>query len=117
VSQPLAAKPGQLLTLPFRIPPTQPDRRLLTFTVYLLPHGANTSDHDRALSQSATLRLAPAQQRISPVLQIPATLAPGTYDLFGYATWPGPSLCLGANPAGSTQIGMEWGGVGRIAVK
>jgi hypothetical protein len=108
--KPIAAKPGQQLTLPARIP-TQPDRRLLSFRLYLKLHGTNLT-----VSQSPILRLTPDQQRVSPVLQIPTGLAPGTYDIVGSATFPSPSLCGPTNSADSTQTGAIWGVLAWVVV-
>jgi hypothetical protein len=116
LSRPIAAKAGQQLTLPARIRPSDPDRPLLSFTIYLMPPGVDMHERDKVVSQSPVLRLAPDQQRVSPVLQIPAGLAPGTYDVVGYATWPGPSLCGVANPADSTQVGSIWGVLGSVVI-
>jgi hypothetical protein len=119
LAKPIAAKAGQQLTLPARIRPSDPDRPLLSFTIYLLPHdepGANMNERDKAVAQSPVLRLTPDQQRVSPVLQIPTGLAPGTYDVVGYATWPGPSVCGVKNPAHSTPVGRSWGVLGWVVI-
>ena len=116
LSKPIAAKAGQQLTLPARILPSDPDRPLLSFTIYLMPPGVDMHERDKVVSQSPVLRLAPGQQRVAPVVQIPAELAPGTYDVVGYATWPGPSLCGVANPADSTQVGSSWGVLGSVVI-
>jgi hypothetical protein len=78
--------------------------------------GANENERAKAVAKSPVLRLAPGQQRVAPVVQIPAELAPGTYDVVGYATWPGPSLCGVANPADSTQVGSIWGVLGSVVI-
>jgi hypothetical protein len=116
-SKPVAVEPGQQLTLRSRILDWGQDRPLLTYAVYLLPAGAYMTEPGDAVAQSPVLRLTPHQQHVSPVLQIPTGLAPGKYNLYGYATWPGPSLCGVKNPPHSTQIGMSWGGVGTVVIK
>jgi len=68
------------------------------------------------VAQSPELRLAPGQRQVSPVLRIPAGLAPGTYHILGYATFPGPSLCGVTNPPDSTQVGATWGFLGSVVV-
>jgi hypothetical protein len=116
LAKPIAAKAGQQLTLPARIRPSGPDRPLLTFTVYLLPPGADMNERAKAVAQSAVLRLTPHQRRVSPVLHLPTGLAPGTYDIVGYATWPTPSLCGVTNPAHSTEVGTIWGILGSVLI-
>jgi hypothetical protein len=126
LSKPITVDAGQQLTLPARILPSDPDRPLLSFTIYLLPHGVDMNERDKALSagrrpagsvsQSPVLRLAPDQQRVSPVVQIPTGLAPGTYDVVGYATFPSPSVCGVANPADSTHVGGIWGVLGWVVI-
>jgi hypothetical protein len=125
LSKPIAAQAGQQLTLAAQIRAHDPDRPLLSFMIYLMPPGADMNvpaagvppeKRVKAVSQSPVLRLAPDQQRVSPVLQIPAGLAPGTYDVVGYATFPSPSLCGVANPADSTQVGSIWGVLGSVVI-
>lgn len=116
LSKPIAAEAGQQLTLNFRIPASDPDRPLLSFMIYLLPPGADMNERARAVSQSPVLKLAPDQQRVSQVLQIPTGLAPGTYDVVGYATFPSPSVCGVANPANSTKVGIIWGVLGWVVI-
>lgn len=115
-SKPIAVVAGQQLSLPARIPASEPDRRLLSFTIYLMPPGADMNERARAVSQSPVQRLRPGQESVSPILQIPTRLAAGTYDVVGYATWPGPSLCGVANPAESTQVGSIWGVLGSVVI-
>lgn len=117
LAKPVAARAGQRLTLTARIPASDPDRPLLSFTAYLMPPGASTNnERARAVAHSPVLRLTPDQQRVSPVLQIPTGLAPGTYDIVGYATWPFPSVCGVKNPANSTQVGTMWGVLGSVVI-
>jgi hypothetical protein len=116
-SKPIAVEAGQQLTLPVRILPSDPDRRLLSFMIYLLPPRADlTTERYKVVSQSPVLRLAPDQQRVSPVLQLSTGLAPGTYDIVGYATFPSPSVCGHTNPANSTQTGAIWGVLGSVVI-
>lgn len=112
----IAARAGQQLTLPVQIPATQPDRPLLSFTIYLTPPGTQMTELDKAVSQSPVQRLTPDQQRVSQIVQIPTGLAPGTYDIVGLTTWPGPSLCGVKNPADSTQVGRSWGVLGSVVI-
>lgn len=112
----IAAKSGETLTIPLKVPPTNADRHLRTLMVYLMPPGIDMNERDKAIAQSAVVDLAADQQRVSPVLQIPSDLAPGTYDLIGTATWPGPSLCGAVNPADSTQTGTSWGALLSIVI-
>lgn len=112
-----SAEPGQQLTLPAKITVTESDRRLLTFQVYLLPSGADMNERDQAVARTAVMEVSPNQARISPVLQIPTGLAPGAYDLVGYATFPSPSLCGVANKADSTQVGTIWGVLGSVVIE
>lgn len=112
----IAARAGQQLTLPVQIPTTQPDRPLLSFTIYLTPPGTQMTELDKAVSQSPVQRLTPDQQRVSQIVQIPTGLAPGTYDIVGLTTWPGPSLCGVKNPADSTQVGRSWGVLGSVVI-
>ncbi len=116
LAKPIAAKAGQQLTLPAEIRRSGPDRPLLTFTIYLLPPGADMNERAKAVTQSPVLRLTPHQTRVSPTLQLPIGLPPGTYDIVGYATWPTPSLCGLTNPAHSTQVGTIWGVLGSILI-
>jgi hypothetical protein len=116
LSKPIAAKAGQQLTLPARILPSDPDRRLLSLTIYLMHPGANENERAKAVAKSPVLPLTPHQERVSPIVQIPTGLAAGTYDVVGYATWPGPSLCGVANPADSTQVGSSWGVLGSVVI-
>jgi hypothetical protein len=112
----IAAQAGQQLTLPVQIPATEPDRPLLSFTIYLTPPGTQMNELYKVVAQSPVQRLTPDQQRVSPVLQIPTGLAPGTYDIMGLTTWPGPSLCGVKNPADSTQVGGSWGVLASVVV-
>lgn len=116
LAKPITAKAGHQLTLPARIRPAGPDRPLLTFTIYLLPPGADMNERAKAVAQSPVLRLTPQQRRVSPVLHLPARLAPGTYDILGYATWPGPSLCGVTNPAEPQYVGTIWGVLGSVLI-
>jgi hypothetical protein len=116
-SKPVPVEPGQQLTLRSRILDWGQDRPLRTYAVYLLPARAYMTEPANAVAQSPVLRLSPHQQHVAPVLQIPTGLAPGKYNLYGYATWPSPSLCGVKNPPHSTQIGMSWGGVGAVVIK
>jgi hypothetical protein len=116
LSRPIAAEPGQQLTLPARIPASDPDRRLLSFTIYLLPSGVDMNERARAVSVSPVLRLEPDQERVSPVLQIPTGLAPGTYDVVGYATFPSPSVCGVANRPDETEVASIWGVLGSVVI-
>jgi hypothetical protein len=116
-SKPVSVEPGQQLTLRSRTLDWGQDRPLLTYAVYLLPAGPYMTEPANAVAQSPVLRLTPHQQHVSPVLRIPRGLAPGTYNLYGYATWPGPSVCGVKNPPHSTSIGMSWGGVGSVVIK
>ncbi len=70
----------------------------------------------KAVAQSPVLRLTPQQRRVSPVLHLPARLAPGTYDIVGYATWPSPSLCGATNPTPYTRVGSIWGVLGSVLI-
>jgi len=115
-SKPIAVKAGQQLTLTARTTTSDPDRPLLSFTIYLMPPGTDMNEPARAVSRSPDLRLTPHQQRLSAVLQIPTGLAPGTYDIVGYATFPSPSLCGVANPADSKQVGTIWGVLGSVVI-
>jgi hypothetical protein len=86
-----------------------------------MPHGVDLallaeSGSLEAVSRSAVLRLAPDQHRVSSVLQIPAGLAPGTYDILGYGTYPSPSLCGVTNPADSTEVGSERAVLGWVVI-
>lgn len=112
-----AAAPGQRVTVLAELPDANPDRRLLSFRIDLLPVGADIHDGSQPVSESASLALAPGQQHVSPELRIPEGTAPGSYNLIGHATWPGPSLCGVPNPAGATQIGSSDGIVGSIIVR
>jgi hypothetical protein len=127
LSKPIPAQAGQQLTLAAQIPAHAPDRPLLSFMIYLMPSGTGKDvpavgvppeKRGKAVSQSPVLRLAPDQQRVAPVLQIPAGLAPGTYDVVGYATFGGPSLCGVPNPADSPQVevGRMWGVLGSVVI-
>lgn len=116
LAKPIAAVAGQQLALTTQIPATAPDRSLLSFTIYIVPPGTNMNERTKAVAQSPVLKLALDQKRLSPVVQIPTSLAPGTYDIVGYATWPGPSLCGFANPADSTQVGSSWGVLGSVVI-
>jgi hypothetical protein len=116
LSKPIAVEAGQQLTLPARIPASDPDRQLLSLTIYLMHPGANMNERAKAMAQSPVLPLTPHQGRVSPIVQIPTGLAAGTYDVVGYATWPGPSLCGVANPADSTQAGSSWGVLGSVVI-
>lgn len=115
--KPIMAAAGEQLTVTARIRPSDLDRRLLSFALYLLPPGADMNELARAVAQSAIVPLTPDQQSASPVLQIPAELPPGTYDLVGAATYPGPSLCGVKNPADSTQIGTTRGVLVSVVIK
>jgi hypothetical protein len=128
LAKPIPVQAGQQLTLTALIPATTDrDRPLLSFRIYLLPHDALINQRAEAVpealwlaaeavSQSEDLRLAPDQQRVSPVLQIPTGLAPGTYDIVGYGTYPSPSLCGVTNPAHSTRVGSIWGVLGWVVI-
>src|SRR5262245_14845831 len=50
--KPIAAKAGQQLTLPARIQPSDPDRPVLTFTIYLLPPGADLNERAPSVPDS-----------------------------------------------------------------
>jgi hypothetical protein len=120
-SKPLAVETGQQLTLTARIPASAPDRPLLSFTIYLMPpgeyiKGAVASERAKAVSHSPVVQLTPDQQRVSTVLQIPTGLAPGTYDVAGYATYPGPSLCGFPNPTDATEGGATYGTLGSVVI-
>ena len=115
-SKPLAVRAGQELTLTSRIPTPDSHNPLLSFTIYLFPAGANTSFPANAVAYSRAMQLTPDQQSVTAVLSIPAGLAPGTYDVVGYSTWPGPSICGVPNPVDSTMVGTSVDGLGSIAV-
>jgi hypothetical protein len=123
LAKPIAAKAGQQLTLPARIRASDPDRPLLSFQIWLLPSGVyeaafetDMNQRAKAVAHSPVLRLTPDQQRVSPVLQLPTGLAPGTYDLVGYATWPSPSVCGVTNRPDETGVGSSWGVLGWVVV-
>jgi hypothetical protein len=119
LSKPIQAKAGQQLNLTALFTsPAAPDRQLLSFTVYLLPTGADlTTERAKVVARSPILRLTPGQQRVSPVvLPIPTALAPGTYDIVGYGTFPGPSICGLTNPDPSTEGMHEWGVLGSVLI-
>jgi hypothetical protein len=120
-SKPRAVEAGQQLTLTARIPASDPDRRLLSFTIYLMPpgediKGAVASERAKAVSHSPVVQLTPDQQRVSTVLQIPTGLAPGTYNVVGYATYPGPSLCGFPNPTDAKEGGATMGTLGSVVI-
>ena len=119
LSKPLAAIAGQSLTLPAQILPHDSDRPLLTFQIYIMPHGLNMDDRerDKAVAQSAVLKLEPDQTSVSPIVPNPTGLAAGTYDVVGYATWPFPSVCGVKNPVDSPEgPGSSWGVLGSVVV-
>jgi hypothetical protein len=89
----VGARAGQQLTLPIQVPAAAPDRPVLNFTIYLAPSGALTAGLDKAVAQSSLQRLTADQRRASVDVQIPAGLAPGTYDIWGVTTYRGPSVC------------------------
>jgi hypothetical protein len=113
------AKAGERLSLTtLFISAAAPDRRLLSFRMYLLPPGSDLmADRGKVVSQSAVLRPVPDQQRNSlMVLPIPTGLAPGTYDIVGYGTFPSPSICGRTNPDPSTEGMHEWGVLGSVVI-
>jgi hypothetical protein len=111
------AKAGQDLTLTATIPDTPPDRQLLSFTLDLVPPMPiyRATDQDvRVVTQAAAILRPKPSERVFLVLRIPAGSPPGTYYLVGHATWPGPSLCVGTNPPGSTMVGASRGILGLV---
>jgi periplasmic divalent cation tolerance protein len=116
LAKPIVAAAGQQLTLPARIPPTEPDRRLLTFQIDLMLPGVDMRQRSNAVAQSPVVRLTPDQERVSPVVQIPTGLPPGTYEIVGSATWPSPSLCGVTNPPDSTEVGHSRGVLGLLVI-
>jgi len=99
-----------------KIPASDSHHRLLSFTVYLFPHGAQMQDPAGAAARSQVMQLASGQQSVSPVLQIPTGLPPGTYDVTGTSTYQGPSICGVANPPDSTMVGTQWQNLGSVVI-
>lgn len=108
-------KPGRTVAIPMRLPSTQPDRPLRTFTASLVPADVQLSP-GWPVPKSAVMTLTPDQKIVTLVFVIPAYVKPGTYNVIGTATFPSPSVCGHVNPPNSTETGTQEGGIGSVVI-
>ncbi|MCW2855324.1 MAG: hypothetical protein JWR52_939 [Marmoricola sp.] len=109
VNSVLQAKAGQTVTVPLTIAKAQADRQLTNVQLALVAPTALSADNNLAQPLSSENELATASVKspgsgvaVTAQMQLPSSLAPGTYSLVAVSYWPMPSICGQTNSTNST---------------